>query len=110
MALDEIKALDVGAIAHTDCVLYLWAVPPKLDEALSVMSAWGFDFRASAVWDKGSIGMGYWFRQQHEILLVGTRGNPPPPTADARRSSVIHERRGAHSVKPLAVYEMLEAQ
>ena len=110
MDLDAIKALPVSELAADDCALYLWATPPLLHKAIAVMDAWGFEFRSSAVWDKRVLGMGYWFRQQHEVLLVGTKGSPPPPTPETRISSVISEKRTAHSVKPQAVYEMLESQ
>ena len=52
--------------------------------------------------------MGYWWRNQHEHLLIGTRGSFPAPAAEARMSSVIHACRGAHSEKPVAVAELLE--
>jgi len=100
-------------IAHSprteeDCVLLMWAVAPKLDQALEVMSGWGFSFKTSAVWDKEKLGMGYWFRGQHELLLVGTKGDVSPPAPEARRSSVFREARGEHSRKPLCVYEWIE--
>jgi N6-adenosine-specific RNA methylase IME4 len=90
-------------------VLFLWATAPKLIEALEVMRAWGFSYRTNAVWDKEKIGMGYWFRGQHELLLVGVKGNYPPPITEARFSSVIRTERTDHSSKPDCVYEMIEA-
>lgn len=107
MSLDEICALPVPAA--DDAVLFLWATSPKLDEALRVIAAWRFVYRTCAVWDKEMIGMGYYFRQQHELLLVAARGSLPVPEPSARPSSVIRARRGAHSEKPAAVYEILEA-
>jgi len=60
------------------------------------------------VWDKELIGMGYYFRIQHELLLIGTKGNFSPPEPEARVSSVIRERRTEHSRKPDVVYEIIE--
>lgn len=105
--LDEI-------IAHSpdtedDCVLLLWATVAKLPEALEVMSGWGFQYKTHAVWDKQKIGMGYWFRGQHELLLVGTKGSMSPPEEATRVSSVFREERGKHSEKPECVYEWIEA-
>lgn len=34
-----------------------------------------FDLKNIIVWDKTSIGMGYYFRRQHEFILFGTNGN-----------------------------------
>ena len=106
MTPDELGALKVPAAA--DSVLFLWATAPKLVEALTVMSAWGFTYKTNAVWDKGRIGMGYWFRGQHELLLVGTRGQFSPPEQRLRISSLIRAKRGRHSEKPTKVYGMIE--
>jgi|1_EtaG_2_1085319.scaffolds.fasta_scaffold16790_2 N6-adenosine-specific RNA methylase IME4 len=100
MALDEICALPVQDLASPDCVLFLWATSPKLAEAFSVLDAWGFTYRTCAVWAKPQIGMGYYFRQQHELLLVATQGTPPPALESARPGSVHTESRGKHSKKP----------
>lgn len=109
MALDEIKALDLDGIALDDCVLFMWATSPKLAEAFEVLHAWGFDYRTCAVWDKQKIGMGYYFRQQHELLLVAVRGQPLTPAPANRPSSVLSFPRGEHSAKPVEVYELIEA-
>jgi N6-adenosine-specific RNA methylase IME4/ParB-like chromosome segregation protein Spo0J len=106
MTLEEIKAVKVPAAR--DAVLFLWVTAPKLVEGLEVMSEWGFEYRTCAAWDKEVIGMGYWFRNQHELLLVGTRGNPFVPTPENRFPSVIRARREEHSRKPDIIYEMIE--
>jgi len=108
MTLEEIRALPVSELATDAAVLYLWATAPKLAECLSVMEAWGFEYRTCAVWDKEVIGMGYYFRNQHELLLVGKRGDIPTPQPGEQPSSVYRERRGEHSAKPVYYYEMIE--
>jgi N6-adenosine-specific RNA methylase IME4 len=105
MALDDIKELQVPAAA--DSVLYLWATVPLLPAALDVMSAWGFDYRSNAVWDKEIPGMGYWFRGQHEHLLVGVRGKWSPPSPALRVASVHREPRQRHSKKPEHVRRLI---
>lgn len=111
MTPQELKDLALQLETHIAevSVLFLWATAPKLIEALEVMKAWGFSYRTHAIWDKEKIGMGYWFRGQHELLLVGTKGNYPPPAHEARFSSIIKEARTAHSAKPQRVYEMIES-
>jgi len=104
--VDEIKTHSPNSAK--DCVLLLWATAPKLLEALDVMKAWGFEYKTHAIWDKQKIGMGYWFRGQHELLLVGTKGKSSPPAETARVSSIFSEPRGKHSVKPRCVYEWIE--
>jgi len=108
MTLDEIKALKVGDLVTADAVLYLWVTSPKLEEGLDVMRAWGFSYRSCLVWVKDRLGMGYWARQRHELLLVGVRGSFPPPAPELRPDSVIEAPRGEHSAKPVEAYELIE--
>lgn len=108
MTLDAICALDIPAA--DDAVLFLWATSPKLAEAMRVVESWGFVYRTCAVWDKEQIGMGYYFRQQHELLLVAARGTPPTPDPQWRPASIIRaRRRGPHSEKPIEIYSVIEA-
>jgi N6-adenosine-specific RNA methylase IME4 len=107
METEAIKALKVPAA--DDAVLYLWATAPLVPKSLEVMAAWGFEYKTQAVWDKEIIGMGYWFRGQHEVLLVGTRGTFSPPPESCRVPSVVRGKRAKHSEKPDAVYQLIES-
>lgn len=106
MSLDELKALELRAAANA--LLLLWATSPKLREALELMKAWGFEYKTHAIWDKMRTGMGYWFRGQHELLLIGVRGKWSPPKPSQRMSSVISDPRGRHSRKPDKIREWIE--
>ena len=108
MPIEDICALPVASIATDDCVLFLWATSPKLIEALDVVKAWGFTYKTCMVWAKDKIGMGYYARQQHELLLIATRGAPPTPAPADRPSSVITATRGEHSAKPDEFYAVIE--
>lgn len=102
MTLEAIKALPVGVWAAKSSALYLWCTVPHLENALAVISAWGFDYKSSFVWVKDRIGTGYWARNRHELLLIGARGTKicprfrDIPAAD----SVIQGQQRAHSQKP----------
>ncbi len=109
MHLDDICTMGIDKIVHDDAILFLWTTSPKLKEAFQVLDAWDFRYRTCAVWDKEKIGMGYYFRQQHEILLVATRGNIPAPAAVNRPSSVIRSPRSEHSRKPEVLYDIIES-
>jgi N6-adenosine-specific RNA methylase IME4 len=74
-----------------------------------VIDAWGFSYRTNAMCDKELIGMGYYFRQQHEQLLVAAKGHLAVPDPSVRPPSVFRVRRGRHSEKPALVYDLLEA-
>lgn len=106
---DAICARPVGDIAAADCALFLCATAPMLPDALRVMTAWGFEYKSQAIWRKDRIGTGYWFRNQHELLLVGTRGNIPAPAPGTQWPSVIDAPVGKHSEKPDAFYELIES-
>jgi len=86
----------------------MWATAPMLPQALEVMRARGFEYRSQCVWVKDKAGTGYWFRNQHEPLLVGTKGNVPAPAPGTQYSSVIHAPVGRHSEKPACFAEMIE--
>ena len=106
MTIEEMKALEIPA--DKDSVMFMWATAPKLKEAIGVLETWGFEYKTCAVWDKELMGMGYWLRGAHELLLIGTKGHPGVPEPENRYSSVIRSRREGHSKKPDIVYEMIE--
>jgi N6-adenosine-specific RNA methylase IME4 len=107
-ALEVIKSRDVASIAADDCVLFLWATAPMLPQALSVMDAWGFEYRSNYVWVKDRIGTGYWNRNAHEHLLIGVRGKIPAPAMGTQWDSVVEAPVGEHSAKPSIFLEMIE--
>jgi N6-adenosine-specific RNA methylase IME4 len=107
--LKEIKALDVRSIAAHDCVLFLWATVPMLPQALEVMTTWGFAYKSNFAWAKDRKGTGYWSRNQHELLLIGTRGRVPAPAPGTQRSSLIAAPVREHSRKPDEVYGLIES-
>jgi len=109
MTLEEICEMPVSEVILPDCILFLWAPAPKVTEAVKVLEAWGFVYRTHAVWDKQKIGMGYYFRSQHEDLLVATKGKPLTPHESTRISSILSAPRTRHSEKPLIAYEAIEA-
>ena len=106
MDIKEICSLKIPT--DENAVLYLWATAPKLLEALQVMNAWGFIYKTHAIWDKGWVGMGYWFRGQHELLLVGVKGKFSPPKNELRISSVIRVKKSGHSDKPDYIRSMID--
>lgn len=89
-------------------VLFLWATPPKLNDAMEVIDAWGFQYTTCAVWLKNRLGMGYWWMQKHEILLLAKAGNFPAPKTGARPPSIIQAKWNGHSKKPSCIYRMIE--
>jgi len=108
MTLDAICALPVVDVVTDDAILFLWVTSPKLEEGMRVVREWGFTYRTSMVWVKDKIGMGYYARQRHELLLIATRGSIPAPAPADRPDSVIQGERTEHSAKPPRVYDLVE--
>lgn len=111
-SIDEICARPIGDLAARDCVYLIWATPPRLLSAIRVMEARGFTYRTHSVWRKllpGAMrGRGYWFHFTHELVLLGTKGNPPCPAPGEQWDSVFEAPRGANSVKPPNMHEWAE--
>lgn len=131
MKLEDIKALDVQSLCAAEgAVLFLWATAPKLPEALEVMAAWGFDYITNDVWVKlppdrhraqlsladcmepepsRRMGMGYWYRQRHEHILLGRSRKFSPPDPARRFESVFFDNIAKHSRKPPIARQRIEA-
>lgn len=109
MSLEEICALPVIDLAAEDAILFLWTTSPKLEESFAVIDCWGFKYRTCMVWDKERMGMGYYARQQHELLLIAARGEMPVPEPTNRPRSVVRiPRDPEHSAKPIEFYGLIE--
>lgn len=106
MDLDDICKLEVPTA--DDAILFLWATSPKLEEAMRVLNEWGFEYRTSMAWIKDRIGMGHYVRGQHELILIGRKGEMRTPEESDRPSSVIMSPRRGHSQKPDEVYDLIE--
>jgi len=108
MSLNEICALPVPDLASADAVLFMWTTAPHLRESFEVLVAWGFEYKTNSAWVKDKIGLGYFVRNQHELLLVATRGDMPCPLPANRPPSVITAPRREHSRKPDEAYALIE--
>jgi N6-adenosine-specific RNA methylase IME4 len=108
MSFEGICELPVKNLATQDAVLFLWVTVPQLEAGLAVMKEWSFRYVSHFVWIKDKMGMGYHTRNQHELLLIGRRGEIPLPEPEDRFSSVVVAARTAHSRKPVEFYEIIE--
>ena len=107
--IDYMRKVSIAEDAH----LYLWVTNNHLTEGLEVMHALGFKYVTNIAWVKDRIGLGQYFRGQHELCLFGTKGKQPYKTGTAGRScctepSVIFANRTEHSKKPEAMYAKIE--
>ena len=105
----EISQMQVEALTEDDAVLFFWATASTLPNALAIIKAWGFEFKTSAVWTKGESGVGTYFRTNHEVLMLATRGKPAAVSYGSQPPSSFYEDRRDHSRKPEKAYEMIQA-
>ena len=81
--------------------LYLWVTNNFVPDGLEVMKALGFTYKTNIAWVKDRIGLGQYFRGQHELALFGVRGRWPVKEA---LPTVLKAKRRAHSQKPDEFY------
>lgn len=109
MRMVDIYDMPVQKITADDAVLFLWAVPSLLPEAIHTMKSWGFDFKTIGFnWVKTNpksgtpfFGMGQWTRTNSEICLLGVKGKPKRVSAAV--SQIVMTPIGKHSEKPQEV-------
>lgn len=106
MSVDDICKLPVKDLADKNCVLFMWATYPKLEEALKVIKHWGFEYKTIAFqWVKTYksgfgefLGLGRWTRGNTEPCLLATKGKPKRVNAGV--SQLIFSPLRRHSQKP----------
>ena len=109
VTLDELKTLPVSDIAEDDCLLFLWATSPHLDQAIELGKAWDFEWATVAfVWDKQKVNPGFYTLSQCELCLVFKRGKIPQPRGSRKIRQLVSARRGPHSSKPKEVRNRID--
>ncbi|MGH7061940.1 MAG: MT-A70 family methyltransferase [Stellaceae bacterium] len=117
MTMAEIAALPVADVASAAAHLYLWVPNALLPCGLSVLAAWGFQYKSNIIWHKlrkdgGSDGrgVGFYFRNVTEMLLFGVRGKNARTLAPGRRQvNYIGSQKREHSRKPDEQYAIIDA-
>jgi N6-adenosine-specific RNA methylase IME4 len=114
MTTSDIAALPVDRLASGDCLLFMWATAPMLQDAFSVMEAWGFRTVTAGAWAKQSstgkkwaFGTGYALRSACEFFLIGAIGKPEL-VSRSERNLIVAPTRG-HSRKPDEQYDLMDA-
>lgn len=126
MKLDELAALPIPQIAAKNCVLFMWATYPKIEDAQALIKAWGFKYKSIAFqWvklnkaaDKAKLlqalqnsdsleaalqkicffGLGRWTRGNTEPCLIAVKGKPARVSPGV--GQLIFAPLGRHSAKP----------
>ena len=109
MTIADLCALDIKRLAAPNAVLFLWVTSPLLAECWPVITAWGFTYKTSMIWDKVAPNYGFYVSVRHELLLICTRGSCLPDRPVPMPDSVMTiERSRTHSEKPDAFRAVID--
>lgn len=115
MSFEEIAVLPVNRYANDKSHLYLWCPNALLLEGLSIMRAWGFEYKTNIVWYKvrkdggpDGRGVGFYFRNVTELLLFGVRGGLRTGAPGRKQVNMLITRKREHSRKPDEAYDIIE--
>jgi len=108
MPIADIAALPVRELAADVAQLHLWTTSAFMRDAFDIMVAWGFEYKSTLVWEKPQLGLGNYWRNCHEYLLLGTRGKAKFPDGQHAHRSVLRSDRLKHSQKPEEFRQLVE--
>lgn len=86
--------------AAKNCVLFLWADPPVLSDALKTLDGWGFGYRSMFIWvkdppDPPEPDAPWWHGSGgHMSVLIGVKGKVPAPAPGTQFASVFQASDG----------------
>ena len=106
LTVDQLCELPVRELAGDDAHLHLWTTNAFLFDCARIFEAWGFEFRSSFVWVKPQMGIGNYWRNSHEFLLTGIRGNAKRFN-DRSLMSWLECDRSRHSEKPFIIRDYI---
>ena len=109
LSLKQLKRLDINSIADMDCILFMWATSPHLDQAIELLKEWGFKWATIGfVWNKCRVNPGFYTMSQCEICLIGKKGKIPQPRGARNIRQLVNWPREKHSKKPDEVRNRIE--
>lgn len=99
----------VQAWADSDCLLFMWATWPHLNQAIQLGEGWGFKYvHTPFIWHKMKTNPGFYTMTQTEPVLCFKQGRIPQPRGTRNERQVIEEMRTRHSAKPQELYTRIE--
>ena len=105
---EELAKLQLPSVSEEDCLLFMWATSPHLNQAISLGEAWGFKYRTVAfVWDKMVHNPGKYTLSNCELCLVFKRGRIPSPRGARNIQQLVRFPRSKHSEKPNAIRDAI---
>jgi len=104
------KKWDIARIADDNCLLFMWATSPHLDQAIDLGKAWGFQWATVGfVWDKQRVNPGFYTMSQCELCLIFKKNKIPWPRGMRSIRQMVSVPRSRHSEKPDEVRRRIQA-
>jgi N6-adenosine-specific RNA methylase IME4 len=105
MSTGDILSLPVESLAASNSHLHIWVPSSFLREGLEAIECFGFTYKSSFVWTKpGQVDGDYW-RENHELLLLGVRGSR---AFRSPQRSWMELPRGKYGEKPTRIRRLIE--
>lgn len=107
MDIEDLKKIPIQNITDDNCILFMWATFPNLQQALDLIKAWGFEFKTVAfVWEKldktnntpKKYGLGWYTRSNCEIVMLARKGKFNRKSAAVQQ--IVKSTISKHSEKP----------
>jgi N6-adenosine-specific RNA methylase IME4 len=118
LSIDDLKNLPVSDVMdQNEAYVFLWTTSPFIPDALAIIKGWNFKYITTLCWYKNTgLGVGYWFRGCHELVLVAKRENAPSirtgetSVFESIEDGAFASKRLRHSAKPDDLHELIEKQ
>ena len=109
MKLKELKKLPIPEICSDDCLIFMWATSPHLDQAIDLLKSWGFKWSTVGfVWVKDKVNPSFYTMSQVELCLIGKKGKIPQPRGLRNVRQLVNAPRQKHSKKPKEVRDRID--
>lgn len=113
MDIKDIKNMNISEISDKNCILFIWATYPLIQECLDVIKAWGFKYKTIGFqWvklnrknNKPFFGLGRWTRGNTECCLIATKGKPK--RINSKISQLVFSPIREHSRKPDEIRDLI---
>ena len=106
--ITEFKAI-IEEWADDDCLIFMWATWPHLDQAIELGKGFGFKYvHTPFIWDKMAVNPGFYTMTQTEPVLCFKKGKIPRPRGSRNQRQLVQVKRTRHSEKPQEVYDRIE--
>lgn len=109
LSIADLAALPVASHLQKDAVLFLRVPAKALWSVPTVMAGWGFTPGEQIVVNRVHSYDGRFVQQQHDYIVIGTRGTAVPDRPENRQGSIVVDKM-LHTLRDtsIAIYRMIE--